>query len=146
MQSICGTQYNIRDHFLLKLGQVKCRTWKCKTVVLRLLAVSVQNDEICTGSLCLKIAHLACYRVNMCWLLIFDRNVNKATHTHTHTHDRFTALCPGLPGWAGTRRNIHPLTPVLLINHPYHLPPSTTNHTIILAQSTYIYILGNLSA
>jgi len=26
----------------------------------------------------------------------------------------FMALCPGLPGWAGTRRNIHPLTPILL--------------------------------
>ena len=26
------------------------------------------------------------------------------------------ALCPGLPGSAGTRRNIHPLTPFLLIN------------------------------
>jgi len=25
-------------------------------------------------------------------------------------YNRFTALCPGLPGWAGTRRNIHPLT------------------------------------
>ena len=29
----------------------------------------------------------------------------------THTHSRFTALCPGLPGWAVTRRDIHPLTP-----------------------------------
>ena len=26
------------------------------------------------------------------------------THTHTHTHARLTALCPGLPGWAGTRK------------------------------------------
>jgi len=30
------------------------------------------------------------------------------THTHTyartHTHTRLTALCPGLPGWAGTRK------------------------------------------
>ena len=25
-------------------------------------------------------------------------------HTHTHTHTRLTALCPGLPGWAGTRK------------------------------------------
>ena len=25
-------------------------------------------------------------------------------HTHTHTHTRLTALCPGLPGWAGTIR------------------------------------------
>ena len=49
------------------------------------------------------------------------------THTHTHTRPFFTALCPGLPGWAGTRRNIHSLTPLLLISHPYHLPPSTTN-------------------
>jgi len=23
---------------------------------------------------------------------------------HTHTHTRLTALCPGLPGWAGTRK------------------------------------------
>jgi len=26
------------------------------------------------------------------------------THTHTHTHTRLTALCPWLPGWAGTRK------------------------------------------
>jgi len=25
-------------------------------------------------------------------------------HTHTHTHTRLTALCPGLHGWAGTRK------------------------------------------
>ena len=25
---------------------------------------------------------------------------------------------PGLPRWAGTRRNIHPLTPILVIGHP----------------------------
>ena len=25
-------------------------------------------------------------------------------HAHTHTHTRLTALCPGLPGWAGTRK------------------------------------------
>ena len=26
------------------------------------------------------------------------------THTHTHTHTHLTALFPGLPGWAGTRK------------------------------------------
>jgi len=33
-------------------------------------------------------------------------NINSRTHTHarTHTHTRLTALCPGLPGWAGTRK------------------------------------------
>jgi len=33
---------------------------------------------------------------------------------HIHTHNRLMALCPGLPGWAGTRRNIHPLIPILI--------------------------------
>ena len=33
-------------------------------------------------------------------------------------YSHFMALCPGLPGWAGTTRNIHPLTPILIINHP----------------------------
>jgi len=27
-----------------------------------------------------------------------------AQHTHTHTHTRLTALFPGLPRWAGTRK------------------------------------------
>ena len=26
------------------------------------------------------------------------------SYTHTHTHTRLTALCPGLPRWAGTRK------------------------------------------
>ena len=42
-------------------------------------------------------------------------------HRHTHTHTtvlRLCGFCPGQPGWAGTRRNIHPLTPIVVINHP----------------------------
>jgi len=31
-------------------------------------------------------------------------------------NNRFMALCPGLPGWAGTRRNTHPPT-ILIIIH-----------------------------
>jgi len=27
-----------------------------------------------------------------------------------NNNDRFAALCPGLPRWAGTRRNTHPPT------------------------------------
>jgi len=40
--------------------------------------------------------------------------------THTHTHNCFTALwiCLGQRGWDGTRRNIHPLTPIVIINCP----------------------------
>jgi len=42
-------------------------------------------------------------------------------HAHTHTHNHLTAFRPGLPGSAGSRRNIHPLT---LWDILYQLPPS----------------------
>jgi len=29
-----------------------------------------------------------------------------------------TGFCPGQPGWASTRRNIHPLTSIMVIGHP----------------------------
>jgi len=37
---------------------------------------------------------------------------------NTHTHNNLTAPCPGLPGWASTRRNIHPLKSTLIVKHP----------------------------
>ena len=40
-------------------------------------------------------------------------------HTHTHTTVlRLYGFCPGQPGWAGTRRYINPLTPIVVINRP----------------------------
>jgi len=34
-----------------------------------------------------------------------------------HTHIlRLYGFCPGQPGWAGSRRNIHPLTAIVVIN------------------------------
>jgi len=36
----------------------------------------------------------------------------------TTTVLRLSGFCLGPPGWAGTKRNIHPLTPILIINHP----------------------------
>jgi len=38
-------------------------------------------------------------------------------HITSHTQS-LNGLCPGLFGYAGTRRNIHPLTPILIIEHP----------------------------
>jgi len=54
----------------------------------------------------------------------------KRTHTHT-TVLWLCGFCPGQAGWAGTRRNIHPLTLIVVINHPYMLSPSTTIHGIL---------------
>jgi len=60
---------------------------------------------------------------------------------NTH-NNRLTAFCPGLPGWAGTRRNIHPPTHLIIIqslsaSSIYHDPqhPPCSN-----------YMLGNLFA
>ena len=38
---------------------------------------------------------------------------------HTQPFLWLYGFCPGQPGWAGTRRNIHPLTPVVVINRPF---------------------------
>jgi len=35
--------------------------------------------------------------------------------TNNNSNNRFMALCPGLPGWAGTRRNTHPPTILIII-------------------------------
>ena len=61
---------------------------------------------------------------------------------HTHNNNHFMAICPGLPGWAGTRRNTHPPTILTIIqslsaSSIYHDPqhPPCSN-----------YVLGNLFA
>ena len=35
---------------------------------------------------------------------LWTTNQRASLHTHTHTHTRLTALFPGLPRWAGTRK------------------------------------------
>jgi len=71
----------------------------------------------------------------------------KSTIIHTHTTVlRLFGFCPGQPGWAGTRRNIHPLTPIVVIKYPYLLSPSTTMHGILPIQSMRFTVLfHNLS-
>ena len=61
------------------------------------------------------------------------------------------ALCPGLPGWAGTRRNIHPLSEChshlcWSSNILYQPPPSTMIYSILPDQVTCLTVcLHNLS-
>jgi len=42
--------------------------------------------------------HMSCVHMHARYVRIAH------THTHTHTHTRLMALCPGLPGWAGTSK------------------------------------------
>jgi len=36
--------------------------------------------------------------------------ISKQAYPDNSNNNRFTALCPWLPGWTGTRRNTHPPT------------------------------------
>ena len=60
---------------------------------------------------------------------------------NNNNNNCLTAFCLGLPGWAGTRRNIHPLTPVLIINHPSSTSPYTTIHSILFIKFTCLAVL-----
>ena len=59
------------------------------------------------------------------------------------THNRLTAFDLGLPGYAGTRRNIYPLTPILIIGTLYQLPPFTTIHSILFVQFACLTVFFN---
>jgi len=57
--------------------------------------------------------------------------INIIAQQHNN-NNRFTALCLGLPGWAGTRINIHPPTILITSHHPifisfFHLLWSTAS-------------------
>jgi len=87
----------------VKPHDVACQS----SCLVRKYVFNLQNPCISVKSL----RHLYCTACHM------DIQLEN-THTHTHTHNSLTAFCPGLPGKAGTRRNIHPLTPILIIGHP----------------------------
>jgi len=76
-------------------------------------------------------------------------DVNEQRHSElfpedyiTTNNQQFTAICPGLPGWAGTRRNIHPPTSILIINHPLSASSSTTIHSILPVQFMCLTVFG----
>jgi len=66
---------------------------------------------------------------------VVDKQIQR-THIHT-TVLRLYGFCLGQLGWASTRRNIHQLTPIMVID-PYLLYASklTTIHCILPVQST----------
>jgi len=74
-----------------------------------------------------------------CYMLTLD-------HTHTHTTVLWlSGFCPGQSGRAGTRRNIHPLTPIVVINRPLS-SLSNTIHIFLPVQFTCLAVFfHNLS-
>ena len=62
-----------------------------------------------------------------------------------HTHN-----CPRLPRWAGTRRNIHPLTPILFLRHPIstssiYYDPQHPHCSVHVLDSPFLQPLSKLS-
>jgi len=53
---------------------------------------------------CLKQYQSTHFWISMSSAILKHGIIKHITHAHTHTHTRLTALCPGLPGWAGTRK------------------------------------------
>jgi len=93
-----------------------------------LYVLAVQNAH------CGQIQSLNCwYTTSTTHRWTHKDSIYHANIAHTRTTQPF---CPGQPGWPGTRRNIHPLTLIVVINHLYLLSPSTTIHGILPIQST----------
>ena len=87
------------QHLLTQFLQVGCSSWRSAHSVIALMAIYYQdlipyNLIPCSLYLCFWIA-LHCIAL-LCVVLL------TAANTHTHTH--LTALFPGLPRWAGTRK------------------------------------------
>ena len=57
----------------------------------------------------------------ICSLTLWVCLTHLHTQTHTHTHAtvlQLSGFCLAQPGWAGSRRNIHPLTSIIVISCP----------------------------
>jgi len=49
----------------------------------------------------------------------YHHTIQIVSSTRTHTQPFYgSGFCLGQAGWATIRRNIHPLTPIMVINHP----------------------------
>jgi len=70
-----------------------------------------------------------------------------ALYYHTHTHTTILWLygfCPGQPRWAVTRRNIYPLTPILVINCPLSASSIYFIHDILPVQSMCLTVFFHI--
>jgi len=99
------------------------------------LCPSIGTGDVPGESLCFIPVHDLRHQIQR-YLWFFFLSVMNINHTHTHTTIlRLCGFCPGQPGWAGTRRNIQPLTPIWSSIVPYLLHPSTTIHGLIPVKS-----------
>ena len=100
----------VARHFWDKILTLNCKKccgvcWFC---ICQCLSVSSQTWYF--------LRHVKYWRSSAANNLPGDTIPSQFSVSNYYCYSRFTALCPGLTGWAGTRRNIHPPT------YPDHQP------------------------
>jgi len=136
------------DHWWHSLALMKVKGEECRSPQRHQSVMYGQYDARPTVTF-LAIGHhchvtctiLYCLVRWMCGVKLQDK-----THTHTHTHTtilRLCGICPGKPGWAGTRRNIHPLhsswssiIPICFLHLLWHVASSVFNPHALQSFST----------
>jgi len=73
------------------------------------------------------------YQIDQSWLTRHISRLFSLVMANYYYYNRFMAFCPGLPMWAGIRRNISHYPTFI---HLYRLLPSTTIHNILPVQFT----------
>ena len=104
---------------------------KYKTFILLAIRHVHYNGSTFIKCIDTLLRHLnICYKTNettYTWQQSQTLALITAKHMHTHMHARtcmcvcilwLSGFCPEQPGWAGTRRNIHLLTPIVFVSHP----------------------------
>ena len=81
--------------------------------------------------MCSKVTH--CTLNSWLYYIVIHHYYNN----NSNNYNRLTAFDPGQPGYAGTRRNIHPLTPIRIIVLPLS-PFSICNGPWHSLYSTYV--------
>ena len=82
-----------------KFAQCICTVLHCRCMQCRQLQTRGEVCGLISLSENVMPSNFLNYSLVLCLLLKYF-----VTHTHTHTHTRLTALCPGLPRWASTRK------------------------------------------
>jgi len=103
----------------------------------------VPDKRPLNGCVCVCVCVCVSVCVSVC---VRSCQTHLIQNTHTHTHTRLTTLCPGLPGWAGTRKvrpvwillKQSPRTPAAQLRAPTQ---GHSHHHIFVYLFIYLYYL-----
>ena len=82
---------------------------------------SIPILDMCTSIFCARKSITNANTIQnivYCDTSLINNTIRKNFILVDNNNDRLTAFDPGQPGYAGTRRNIHPLTPIRIIVLP----------------------------